>query len=194
VNSQIKLPPALREKILTAKSNFLKAHANDAQARAAADEEIARLEASRLELNGRIAILTREAAESDTAAAELSGCERRLVAISGQLEKLKAALAARPGVSKDEIDSVLGEIILHWMDAVKEAILAALAPFGYPEHLILPLMAHSEAIQILRIMRDLRYSVGISSGKIVEYFDRALAGNVNLNSPVPAEATPAVQP
>ncbi len=185
---KIELPPELRDKIVASKSAYEKAAADNAQARAAAEKEIASLEAAAREINARIATLTREAVDSDTAAGELSGCERRAAAIAGQLEKTKSARAAVPQVNLDEINHALDAIVGHWPDAIKEAILADLAPYGYPSHLVLPLMAHSEALQVLRIIRDRHYLGGYGPDTIFEYFNRALAGNVNLNSPVQAAA------
>jgi hypothetical protein len=149
--------------------------------------EISTLEAALAEAQGKIPALTAASLTSDAGSGELVSCERRIAVLTAAIQNKNAALEIADPVDLTQAQIVLMEITIFWRETVLSAMLEALAPFGYEKPLILPLLAHCQAMRSIEFIREhaVGYDgLGFRADKIFEIYEKALVGLINLNDPL----------
>lgn len=188
----IELPDALRQEILDCKAWMQGQLDTRGKEYGGQSGKIRELEGIITELESRASSLHPEIVTSDKAASELLIVESRLTAARSALEGLQSKTANPVPLDLMPAHHVLLRILHHWREQLPLYIRGRMAPFNIPEHLLLPLAAHSHAMRILGTLRDYPPQF---PWQINEVFDRALRRQVDLGIDEPAEsAAPAAQP
>jgi hypothetical protein len=178
------LPPSLKQRILDSIADLEKQKSKTASARQDSQSKITALQTA-AECDVRISALKPQSLVSEEAAGNLLNVERRALSIGIELSNLRKSADAAPHL--DLVDSLITLLaVVDWYrSAVTQDILPAIAPFDIPEHMALPLFAHSGALMALNSIRDyviLAPAPTISAAnRIVKYLERALAGNICLH-------------
>lgn len=188
----IELPEALRQEIIDCKAWMQEQLEASEKASGAKSAKIRELEAIIRELETRAAGLHPRIVESDAIASELLIVERRLTFARVALERVQSTCF--PGVRIDLTPAhhLLDRIVAFYREELPRRMRWAMAPFGYPDHLLVPLAAHATAIRALNIFRDYPPKFAHDLEAI---FNRALRGQVDLSHDEPVEAVaPSAQP
>src|ERR1700683_562311 len=154
MKQRIILPGDLRDRALAALSNHASQLSDNARNIQATNEEIQQHDTLAAECLVQVAALKTKAVADPDAAASLASVERRLALIHENADRLRQKRNEPSAVPLAEMDAVLLDILYLYMDALKESFASAVAPFGYPPHLSATFLGHSEAFQVLRLIRD----------------------------------------